>query len=117
MPPLRAAVEIMAGGASGAAAAAAPEFRAMFDRDAILQSDWYAERLAAKADVDRRLWRRHADYVAAFAGNPLTGRLSDDLGLDARLAYAKRKLAEAESPDYAETLRGTTGVQPGLVAS
>jgi len=65
-PPLRALLEIMAKEPSRArqeavCSASAPEFRAMFTRESLLQSDWYKKRLRVRRAGMRRfgsgIWR------------------------------------------------------------
>jgi hypothetical protein len=64
----------------------------MFNREAVLASEWYRRRLLTKQERDSALWRRH---VAAT-------------GSDA----ARSRLAEVESPDYPDSLVGTIGADP-----
>lgn len=43
-----------------------PELRRMFTRDALLASDWYAERLKVRQERDIALWKRHLAAVETF---------------------------------------------------
>ena len=65
-PPLRALLSIMAEGTFEGKDAHHPDIRRLFTLDALLASDWYRERLAAKQRGDERLWRRHLGYLDAL---------------------------------------------------
>ena len=97
-PPIRALLHIMAHGHFEGRGVGDPAIRALFTRDALLGSDWYAERLAVKQQRDVALWRRHvAALTAAGAG-----------GVEA----AGAELARVNSPEYLNELRGTLGADP-----
>src|SRR5690606_3223219 len=57
-PPLRALLHIMRDGSWEGLTLDDPTFRALFDRDTVLASDWYAARLDAQRVVDEFLWER-----------------------------------------------------------
>jgi hypothetical protein len=88
------------------------DVRRMFDRDTLLSSDWYRERLTVKQARDTALWTRHIAALEQFqsAGGEL---LSDDLcELDRRLEFARAQMARVTAPSYREELRGTIGADP-----
>lgn len=89
-----------------------PELRKLFTRESLLASDWYAERLSAKQQVDRRLWQRHVDYLSRFLKKTIYADEAARLGISARLAQAQDRLNEVASPSYIESLRGTLGAEP-----
>ena len=91
-PPIRALLHIMAHGTYEGKGIKEPSIRGMFTREALLSSDWYAERLATKQKRDIALWTRH---VAATNS-----------------AAAKAELTRVSSPAYLEELRGTIGADP-----
>ena len=64
----------------------------MFTRDAVIESDWYQERLRIKQQRDIALWTRH---VAAT-----------------KSSHARRHLARVSAPEYLQELRGTIGADP-----
>ena len=43
-----------------------PVVRGLFNREAVLRSDWYQERLATKQARDVALWRRNVHYLEEF---------------------------------------------------
>jgi phosphoenolpyruvate carboxykinase (diphosphate) len=65
-PPLRALLEIMVHGSYRAMGTEHPEIRGMFTREALLASDWYAERLRTKQQRDIALWQRHVRALEDF---------------------------------------------------
>jgi hypothetical protein len=91
-PPIKALLHIMAHGHYEGKAITDPAIRGMFTREALLASDWYRERLAARQKRDIALWKRH---VAATGSDT-----------------AKARLARVEAPDYVDSLVGTIGADP-----
>ncbi len=106
-PPLKALLHIMTGGNYQGKGIDHPEFRALFERETLLASDWYRERLNVKQSRDIALWQRHAAALAAFRASPASG-----LDLSPRLALVDCQLARVTSPSYTEELRGTIGADP-----
>jgi hypothetical protein len=111
-PPLKALLHIMVHDEWQGGGLDNPEFRKLFTRESLLASDWYAARLAAKQKVDRKLWRRHIEYLEKFLKRQSYADEAERLGIAARLAQAKKTAAEVDSPAYAESLRGTIGAEP-----
>jgi hypothetical protein len=89
-----------------------PEVRKLFTREHLLASGWYAARLKAKQTVDRKLWRRHVEYLDRFLKRASHADEAARLGIAARLERAKKTLGEVESPTYLEKLTGTLGAEP-----
>jgi hypothetical protein len=75
-----------------------PSIRALFTRDALLASDWYAERLAIKQQRDMALWQRHVASMNSTA-SPARDAL-------------EAQLARVSSPEYLRDLQGTIGADP-----
>jgi hypothetical protein len=90
----------------------APEIRALFTREALLASDWYAARLAAKQQVDVTLWKRHVTTLEQFTATPANAPVVAALKLTQRLQAARAELAKVSAPAYRDSLRGTLGRQP-----
>lgn len=110
-PPLRALLHIMRDGTFEGKGVDHPEIRQLFKRPALLESDWYADRLKAKQEVDIQLWRRHVQYLEAFLAKPNYADEAVRLGIADRLRLAWDHLNRAMKPDYASSLVGTIGVQ------
>jgi hypothetical protein len=110
-PPLQALLHIMRDGQFEGKGLDHPEVRRLFSREAMLASDWYADRLKAKQEVDIQLWRRHVKYLEAFLAKPNYADEAERLGVADRLRQAWDHLNRVSQSDYASTLVGTIGVQ------
>ncbi|MEE0895634.1 MAG: hypothetical protein U0M28_06700, partial [Bacteroidales bacterium] len=66
VPPLKALLHIMVNGEYNGMTIASEEFRAMFTRENMMESDWYAERLRNKHINDIALWQNHQNYLLDF---------------------------------------------------
>ena len=115
-PPVRALLEIMAEGRSREGwTLTSPEFRALFERENILSSSWYAQRLDAKVARDLA----QADLAIADLTRFSTAQGNEEviarLDIEGRLARARAWRDEVTSPTYREQLVGTLGLQPSLV--
>ncbi|MCA9074294.1 MAG: hypothetical protein KDA93_04615 [Planctomycetaceae bacterium] len=109
-PPLKVLVTIMAEGSHEGRDERHPEVRAMFSRDSILSSNWYADRLQAKQNVDEQRWQRHVDYLRKL-GDKRSKRLAPE-SLDQLIEHAESELARVRGEDYVQSLVGTIGAQP-----
>lgn len=110
-PPLKALLHILAHGSYQGLGIDAPEFRALFERETMLASEWYQERLRVKQERDIALWQRHASALEAFRSGPanVTGACID---LEQRSELVRRELARISSPAYLGELDGTIGADP-----
>jgi hypothetical protein len=111
-PPLKALLHIMATGNWEGKDAHHPDVRNLFTREALLASDWYAERLAIKQRRDVALWQRHVAYLETYAARPGHQDLVARFGIHERLDAARTRLAQVSGADYLNSLRGTLGADP-----
>lgn len=111
-PPLRALLHIMRDDHFENKRLDDPEIRALFTRENMLASDWYAERLAAKQSLDVARWDRHEKYLEKFLAKSSHADEAVRLGIQERRAHAQEVLTFVSSPAYLEHLQGTIGVQP-----
>jgi hypothetical protein len=111
-PPLRALLHIMLHDHFEGKDLGHPEIRKLFSREHLLASPWYAARLAAKQKIDRKLWKRHVEYLNQFLRRPNYTDVSENLGIGDRLTAARKTLEAVESPDYLKKLSGTLGAEP-----
>ena len=111
-PPLRALLHIMAHGHFEGKDASDPEIRALFTREALLASDWYAERLTVKQRRDVELWERHVRNLTEFLASPGHRDEAARLGIPRRLEHARAELERVRSPEYLRSLVGTIGADP-----
>ena len=115
VPPLRALLEIMIDGTSREGwDLTSPEFRALFERENILSSSWYAERLDAKVARDSHQAQQAIEDLTRFYTAENNEEVIDRLGIEGRLAEARAWLDKVSSPAYREHLVGTLGLQPSL---
>jgi hypothetical protein len=111
-PPLRVLLTIMAEGGCEGKDVHDPEFRQMFTRKSLLESDWYRERLDAKQALDGQLWQRHANYLRRYLADPVRRPTSERLQLAARLKWVERETERVAEPEYRAGLRGMLGLDP-----
>ena len=113
IPPLRALLEIMADGSTAQGwGLDSPEFRIMFTREAVLASDWYAQRLdakqvAASARADAGL-AAIEKFVTTAGNEEPTARLD----MPARVEAARVGAQQLAGPEYRAQLVGTVGSTP-----
>ena len=110
VPPLRALLGIMAHGSWEGLTLHDPLFRGLFDRSAMLASDWYAARMEARAALDRRRWTRHAADLRSFLSRRTRLQSSERAGMESRLAAAEAALVSLNAPGAARRYHGTLGV-------
>lgn len=111
-PPLRALLHIMRHDQWEGKGLEDAGFRALFTRETLLASDWYAVRLQARQTVDRKLWRRHVEYLDKFLKRTSHADEAARLGIAERLTRARQQLEAVEAPAYLGTLAGTIGAEP-----
>ncbi len=114
IPPLRAILEIMAHDHFEGKDQTDPSITRLFDREVMLASDWYQERIKAKQTVDRNLWKRHVEYLSEYVTRTTHKTVIQRLNLEQRLKDAQERLAFCESESYLARVRGTLGVDPTL---
>ncbi|HSF98813.1 MAG TPA: hypothetical protein VLA55_08985, partial [Ornithinibacter sp.] len=113
IPPLRALLEIMADGVTAQGwTLDSPEFRELFTREAVLASDWYAQRLdtkqaAASARADAGL-----AAIEKFVSTPGNEGPSQRLGMPARVDAARVEAQRLAGQEFRDQLVGTTGSTP-----
>ena len=110
-PPLKALLHIMARGSYNGLGVHDPAVRALFSREALLASGWYAERLHTKQQRDIALWTRHIQALEGFRGG-VVGSASAHMNIDERLVSARAQLARVSSLAYLDELAGALGADP-----
>jgi len=111
-PPLRAILHVMAYGHYNGMSIKDPEIRAMFTREALINSKWYQARLVKKQNREIALWKRHVEYLEAFMNRPGYDSKAKRLQVSDRLEEAKKELEFVSSPAYLTQLVGTLGADP-----
>jgi hypothetical protein len=113
VPPLRALLEIMADGSTAQGwGLHSPEFRALFTRESVLASDWYARRLDAKQAAASARADAGLAAIEKFASTPGNEEPTARLNMPARVEAARSEARRLASPEYREQLIGTVGSTP-----
>ncbi len=113
VPPIRALLEIMATGTSAEGwTLDSPEFRAQFERQNVLASDWYKERLAAKQQEELGRIQQGIEDMNRFLSIPTNATTVARLQLTDRIARAEAEYKRKSTDEYAKRLIGCLGVQP-----
>ena len=110
--PLKALLHIMKDGSYEGETLDSPKVRELFTREAMLASDWYAERLQSQQTNDIALWKRNVQYLENFLQRDTHSSVAKRLNIEQRLTEAKETLAKVSSKKYLEALVGTLGRQP-----
>ena len=112
VPPLRGLLEIMATGSTSEGwTLDSPEFRALFARESVLASDWYAARLDAKQAEDLRLAHEGIERLREYIDRPDAVSTAERIGLPQRLADLEETAQRIASDEYRASLVGTVGRQ------
>lgn len=112
IPPLKILLHIMAYGTYEGKEMSDPELRSYFEREYVINSDWYQERLQLKQQKDINFYTNQIGYLERFISNDENSLLVAEMDLNTRLQNVKNMLATASSPDYIDSLVGTIGADP-----
>ena len=111
-PPLKILLHIMAYGNYEGKHISDPELRKYFDRDYVVNSDWYKERLVLQQQKDIAFYGKQIKYLEDFISNPRNNALVLEMDLNGRLNALKARYKEVNSENYLENLNGTIGLDP-----
>ncbi len=112
VPPVRALLEIMANGTSAEGwTLTSAEFRALFTRESVLASPWYAARLDAAQAQEIASADAGIAALTAFLADAADGDAVERMSLRGRLAEVQAARDEAASGAHREALVGTLGRQ------
>ena len=109
IPPIKALLHIMVHGEYQGLTLDSPELREMFKRENVIASDWYAERLKNKQQVDINLMETLVSNLEDFIANPINASVIKEFRYDERLSRAKETLDYYKSDAYLESLVGCIG--------
>jgi len=114
-PPLRATLYIMAEGRTPEGLTAdSLEYRRLFDREEMLASTWYRERLLAKQRQEVVRLKKSIAALQDFLARPGSAGDAARLGIRERLSSAEKQLEAASSSAFVDSLVGTSGAEPTL---
>lgn len=111
-PPLQALLSIMAKGQYQGMNVHDPRIREMFTREAMLQSQWYRQRLETKQQRDIDLWSQAKQRIKRYMADTIHADVAEELKLAERLRYADEQLQRVGQPEYLAELLGTIGADP-----
>lgn len=111
-PPAKALLHIMAHGHCQGMGVEDPRVRALFERETLLESEWYQQRLRTRQRCDVALWQRHVEALETALARHDVENWYGGLNLDERLSGARAELARVSSPQYLGSLAGTIGADP-----
>jgi hypothetical protein len=117
VPPLYALLHVMRDGTWNGLTPADPKFRALFSRETLLASDWYAARLEAQRRRDIAHCEERTVYLERLLARENYSDVAAQLRIREKLAAAREALAAAREKGYVTKLVGTLGVDPALVPS
>ncbi|PZX13559.1 hypothetical protein LX69_02592 [Breznakibacter xylanolyticus] len=112
IPPLKVLLHIMAYGHYEGKEISDPSLRAMFDRDMVINSSWYKERLKCKQAQDDAFLTRQVAYLENFMSNPANCSLVEEMQIAKRLEKAREIQKHVKTDAYLKDLEGTIGVDP-----
>ena len=110
IPPLKALLHIMAYGHYNGKGVDDPEIRGLFSREAMLQSDWYRDRLLNKQLSDIALWQKHVRYLRSRLDKADHLEPDEIRSLTDKSRQAEDRLKYLKSTDYLKSLEGYIGL-------
>ncbi|MDL5046243.1 hypothetical protein QQ054_09370 [Oscillatoria amoena NRMC-F 0135] len=111
-PPLKALLHIMAEGHFEGRDISDPAVRGLFDRDTVLQSPWYRDRLLAARDNEKHRLEKCLDALKNALAQGHLYHEEFQAGIRERIRQAERSLERVGQADYVEALVGTIGAEP-----
>ncbi len=112
IPPLKILLHIMAYGEYEGKTIDNPELRKYFDREYVVNSDWYKERLARKQQQNLDFITNQLANLEAFAAAKENVELVDEMDIKNRISIAKDKIEYIKSEQYIIDITGTVGSDP-----
>lgn len=109
IPPLKALLHIMAYGNYEGKPVSHPDIRNMFEREYVLSSEWYKERLLHKQQIDIAFLEKSLQYLDGFMKLEVNQEYTTQLNLHQRKANLAAELEHVKSDNYLEFLEGTIG--------
>jgi heterodisulfide reductase subunit C len=109
IPPLKILLHIMAYGNFNGKDLSYPELRREFERDYVLQTDWYKNRLKLKQEKDAAFLKNQISYLENFKKNPKNENLIEQMQINQRIQKVNERLGYIESDKYIENITGTIG--------
>jgi phosphoenolpyruvate carboxykinase (diphosphate) len=110
IPPLKALLFIMAEGSYEGADAHDPAFRKMFEREEVLATQWYRDRLVAYRERESGFLRREISYLENALNEDALDAAEAGVDIQEGIDYCHRELKRMGTSKYLESLVGTLGL-------
>jgi hypothetical protein len=107
IPPLKALLDIMHSGNHGTMTMDSPNFRELFKRENVIGTAWYGERLKARQSYYEKHLKTGIKHLGTLAES--LGENTAKASINARIEKLNGELLLVNSPEYLDTLIGTTG--------
>jgi len=111
IPPLKALIHIMVHREYNGLTLESPEFRALFTRDYVVNSDWYKARLDAKQKRDVDYYTHSLQYLRDYQ-NKHPNSLKETI--EKRVVDVEAELVYRSSPEYRSDIVGCIGLDTSL---
>jgi hypothetical protein len=112
IPPLKAILHVMAEGQYQGMGLSDPKLRSLFDRDYVLKSDWYRDRLEAYRDREESYMADSVRRLRAYlSGSAEAGSLAARRA-KTELARAEERLSVLGKAGYIDLIEGSIGLDP-----
>ncbi len=112
IPPLRVLLHIMAYGHYEGKTIDNPELRKLFNRDYVVNSTWYNDRLKLKQQKAVAFCQFQIDYITRFNQESTNVQLAEIMHIKEKLANLNNRLKYLQSQQYFSDLVGTIGLDP-----
>lgn len=109
-PPLKAVLNIMAFGHFEGKGIEDSAIRTLFNRDNMLKSDWYRERLLNKQLGDIALWQKHLKYLRDYQSTRQNLNEEERKLIQDRISLTEENIKKYKSTDYLKSLEGYIGL-------
>ena len=116
IPPLKALLHITAHGDYDGSELTDPKVRALFDRESVLASDWYQDRLKAKLTLRKKHLSFQISSLEKFLAQPYYAGEAERLRIPEHLEQVRQRLdiAENNPQKYLDGLQGSLGADVSL---
>ncbi|QZE12826.1 hypothetical protein K4L44_09515 [Halosquirtibacter laminarini] len=109
IPPVKVLLHMMAYGHYEGKDLSDQELRNMFDREVVLNSDWYKARLVRKQEIDTHYYEKEITYLNDFISKSYNEEYTEKLALKEKLEALKTQLVFVKSDAYLDKIYGTIG--------